>query len=259
MDGGTPSEGERPTSRAEQSKERLVDAAVELVVDHYDRELELRDVFSYLTPGSVAARAGLSRALLYHHWGDGDEGVDAFSAFLVEVADRLRARSSVPEDYERIADHLDGPSDVLLAMCDHELDRPGGLRSAWWRATQSLNLHGVVSAEQGQEVIGRLAAVYEVLGAHFELTPVEPLGWEEIAVAIASALNGFALTVREVPEHGVRRYDWTPRTPLERQDHEWTLLSIMVESLVLGMVRPLPGSSVQPVDNWKMPSESEST
>jgi AcrR family transcriptional regulator len=259
MDGGAPSEGERSASRAELSKERLVDAAVELVVEHYDGELDLRDVFSYLTPGSVATRAGLSRALLYHHWGDGDEGADAFSTFLAEVADRLRTRSSAPEDYERLAGHLDGPSDVLLAMCDHELDRPGGLRSAWWRATQSLNLHGVVSPDQGREVLGRLAAVYELLGDHFGLVPVEPLGWEEIAVAIASALNGFALTVRELPDQGDRRYDWVSRTPLEHQEQEWTLLSIMVESLVLGMVRPLPGSSVQPVDNWKTPSDNEST
>ncbi len=78
MDGGAPSEGERSASRAELSKERLVDAAVEMVVEHYDGALDLRDVFSYMTPGSVATRAGLSRALLYHHWGDGDEGVDAF-------------------------------------------------------------------------------------------------------------------------------------------------------------------------------------
>jgi len=43
------------------SRERLVDAAVGLAIEHYDADLELRDVFSYLTPGSVAARAGLSR------------------------------------------------------------------------------------------------------------------------------------------------------------------------------------------------------
>lgn len=259
MDGGAPSEP-RGRDRGAESRERLVDAAVELVVEHYDTHLDLRDVFSYLTPGSVAERAGLSRALLYHHWSDaGDDGPDAFSAFLAEVADRLRRRSSVPEDYEALAGALVGPSDVLLAMVDHELDRPGGLRSAWWRATQSLNLHGVVSAASGDEVITRLAGVYELLGQYFGLEPVPPLDWKDLAVAIASTLNGFALTVRELPGSADRHYDWTPRTPLEHADRDWTLLAIMVESIVLGMVRPLPGSQVQPTDNWNTPSDSDST
>jgi AcrR family transcriptional regulator len=238
----------------------MVDAAVELVVEHYDTRLELRDVFSYLTPGSVAARAGLSRALLYHHWGGpGQDGADAFSSFLAEVADRLRERSSAPEDYEALAQHLDGPSDVLLAMTDHELERAGGLQSAWWRATQSLNLHGIVSAGMGEQVIDRLAAVYEMLGAHFRLEPVPPLEWRDLAVVIASALNGFALTAREVPGFAQRRIDWSPRTPLEHDEQGWTLLAVMVESIVLGMVRPCPDSTLQPVDNWKIPSDSDRT
>jgi AcrR family transcriptional regulator len=250
------------------SRERLVDAAVELAIEHYDTDLELRDVFSYLTPGSVAARAGLSRALLYHHWSDPGVGPDAFSAFLVEVADRLRARSSVPQDYEQIAAHLDGPSDVLLAMCDHELDRPEGLRSAWWRATQSLNLHGVVATDTGSHVIGRMAGVYELLGAHFGLEPLDPLDWVDIAVAVASAMNGFALTAREMPDRADRRYHWSPRTPLEHSSDGWTLLSIIVESIVLGMVGEVGRSSAAPTQpsvplqsevRANTPSDSDST
>lgn len=260
MDGGAPSENASGPSRGAVSRDRLIDAAVELIVEHYDSRLELRDVFSYLTPGSVATRAGLSRALLYHHWSDsGEDDTDAFSSFLMEVAERLRARSSVPEDYEAFAQHLDGPSDVLLAMTDHELERPGGLQSAWWRATQSLNLHGVVSEGTGAEVIQRLAGVYELLGVHFGLELVPPLEWEDLAVAIASALNGFALTIREVPDYATRRIDWSPRTPVEHDEQDWTLLSVMIESIVLGMCRPVAGGPLQPVDNFARPADRDST
>ena len=62
MDGGAPSAEDRGPARGVESREKLIDAAVELVVEHYDADLQLRDVFSYLTPGSVAPRAGLSRA-----------------------------------------------------------------------------------------------------------------------------------------------------------------------------------------------------
>lgn len=260
MDGGVPSE-QRGRDRGAESRERFVDAAVELVVEHYDTRLDLRDVFSYLTPGSVAERAGLSRALLYHHWSDaGDDGPDAFSAFLAEVAERLRERSSAPQDHEALVQSVESIDSLLLAMCRHELHRPDGVRSAVWRATTALNLLGVISRAGSDEVIDQLAAVYELLGrlAGWEMIP--PLRYRDLAAAIASVLNGWELTVRELSGDVERSLSWVSRTPFEQDGDGWDVLAIAVESLLLGMTRPVaaPGRS-QPADNRNTPSDSDST
>ena len=79
MGGGAPSEESPTPSASPDSRQRLVNAAVELTLEHYDAGTGVRDAFAFLTPGAVAARAaraGLSRALIYHHWGRSENDPD---------------------------------------------------------------------------------------------------------------------------------------------------------------------------------------
>ena len=129
-----------PPTRPQDSRARLVDAAVELVIEHHESHRGLREVFAHLTPGAVAERAGLSRALLYHHWGDTEaEGSGAFERFLADVADRLWELPAVPEELEGLADVLPPKlGDVIAILCDHELDRSTGSAAAMFRAGAAL-------------------------------------------------------------------------------------------------------------------------
>jgi AcrR family transcriptional regulator len=249
MDGGAPSEGERGPSRGEESRERLVDAAVELVVEHYDQRVGLRDVFAYLTPGAVAQRAGLSRALLYHHWGDTEhDGTGAFEAFLAEVADRLWSRPVTGQDLPGQAVSLPrNMSDVVMAVADGQLARARA-DAASWRAGEALALHGVVPAQQGVRAVEELAQEIVVLLAWIERGPVPPLTAIDLAAACSAVFEGFVLSDLAVPGLNTDRVEWTPSQPPEATDGGWTLLAITLESMLLHMTRPLtpPGAGTPP-------------
>jgi AcrR family transcriptional regulator len=225
----------------EGSRERLISAAVDLALEHHETGAGLRDVFAHLTPGAVAERAGLSRGLIYHHWGDPDAvGSEAFTRFLSAVSDELWARSAVPDDLATLADLLpDNVSDVLLALTDYEQGRFTGRDRATFRASQALVLHGALPEGEAEVVVLRMAALYEALGAKLGLEPVPPLTFVDVAVALMCTFEGFGLFQSVLYDRTVRRLRWTPHHPASTPEPDWSLLAVTVEGIVRNMTRPV--------------------
>lgn len=238
MDGG-----DHGSPRGAESRERMVDAAVELVVEHHADAAGVREAFAYLTPGAVAARAGLSRALLYHHWGDDPDGRGAFAAFLGEVADRLWELPAVPEELAELARALPDRLDELVpTLCDHELERATGDQTAVFRAGQAMVLAGVLPRHAGPETVRRLAVLYAGLAERLGIEPVPPLTYEDIAAAVSATIEGFVLTANILPDRMLDRVEWHP--PGSDDPVQWRLLSIAVDGVLRNMTRPVtpPGA-----------------
>lgn len=226
------------------SKQRLVDAAVELVLDHHRGGVELRTAFGYLTPGAVARRAGLSRALIYHHWGEGE---DAVSELLGVVAGRVWRLGTDLDGVAAATEALrsrepgDAPltlADVVVALAGFEIDRlVGDLRPAT-RAMQTLMLNGLVGAEEVETFISGVAGLYEALGDELGLEPVPPLGWEDLAFAVSTVAEGFGYGVNLREEALVREFEWSPAGADATPSPGWNLYGVIVESMLRRMVRP---------------------
>lgn len=237
MDGGAPSDDPTPATL---SRERFVDAAVELVLEHHGTGSDLRQVYSYLTPGAVAARSGLSRALIYHHWG-GTEGVDAFTAFLADVTREVWQRAADPARLTgELPSGTDNLSAIVLAVSDVELDLERGPNRPLLRASTSLALAGAIDPDESEDVVDQLSAAYRELGALLGYEPVAPLTFDDIATAITCVFMGFLLTAEALGDRVARRYPWTPLQPSPLDGQGWTMLAIVLESLVDATVRPVP-------------------
>lgn len=241
MDGGAPSEVPSPAAPPPDSRARLVNAAVELTLEHYETSSGLRGAFAFLTPGAVAARAGLSRALIYHHWGEpGGADPDAFANFLASVAGEVWQRSSEPDDLTEAARGVPANlSDLIRELCDIELERATGRSRALMRSSAALTLHGLTPEEKSEEVIGQLSEMYEVLGAMAGREPVPPLTWADVAMAISAVFEGHALTANTLERRVLERFDWMPEEPEIDEGRGWTLLAITVDSMLRTMLRPV--------------------
>lgn len=241
MDGGAPSDDQ---DAGELSRERIVSAAIELVLEHHGATPNLRQVFSYLTPGAVAERAGLSRGLIYHHWSGAGSG-DAFSAFLSDVTAELWRRAAAPERLVReLSDEIDNLSATVLITSLVEFDHERGPNRPLLRAATELALAGAVGPEDRDDAVDRLSAAYRVLGERLGYEPVPPLSHDDLATAITCVFMGFVLTDEVLPERVARRYPWAPLQPGPGDDAGWTLLAIVLESVIDGMVQPVEGEPV---------------
>ena len=236
---GDPGVGEADRSG---SRERLLDAALELVLEHFRGDTDLRDVYDYLTPRSVAQRAGLSRGLIYHYWGDPDgDGSAAVERFLREVSARLWLRSASTDRLTEAAEFIpDRLSDVVLALTAYEMHRITGPDRALTQASQAMTLNGNWPEYDAEDVVARLTRLYSALGAKVGREPVPPLTFEDVAVAMSAVLEGFALIHNVHPARTTREFEWTSRIdePSD-QDARWGLFSIVVEGVVANMTRPV--------------------
>lgn len=229
-----------PARSSAATRARLVEAGIDLVLDHFVRPKDPRLVFSFLTPGAVAERAGVSRGLIYHHWGAEVDGSEAFSRFLDAVSAELWQRSAVPEDLADLADLLpDNLSDVVSVLSEVEYERMAGDVSGLSRAVLALAVHGLSPGEHTQHTVDRLCGFYERVFVKLGLEPVPPLTTAEVAFALMVVMDGF--TVSSLPmRHGLERtYDWRPAVEPTDPGQRWTLLAITIESIALRMTRPI--------------------
>jgi len=255
VDGGAPTDRSTETDAsadANDSRTRLVRAAVELAVEHHSSESGLRDVFKYLTPSAVAQRAGLSRGLIYHHWGRSDdagneaEGTDAFARFLGAVSDAVFSAVAAPNDMGALADLLpDNLSDILLALCAFEMDRYRGADRALIKASEALVIHGAWPRQDADMVLDRLVELYTVLGDRLGLEPVPPLRWADVAYALMSVFEGFFIFGEIFPDLTDHEHRWEPVVPPTDAETPWTLPAIDVEAIVQRMTRPVQEPSIE--------------
>jgi AcrR family transcriptional regulator len=248
MDGGAPIDrrtGRGPASGdAADSRERLVLAAVELAVEHHESGTGLRDVFKYLTPSAVAQRAGLSRGLIYHHWGSAEgDGADAFARFLAAVSDEVFAAVAAPDDLGVLAGLLpENLSDIVLALCAFEMARYRGADRGLIKASEALMIHGVWPRRDADMVMDRLVEMYSALGRRLGLEPVPPLQWSDIAYALMSVFEGFFIFGGVFPDLTERQHAWEPLVPPSDPSTRWPLPAIAVEAIVQRMTRPIAAS-----------------
>ena len=215
------------------SQERLVQAACELAREHFESAVGLRDAFSYLTPGAVARRAGLSRGLIYHYWGEQEaDGSKAFECFLDAVSQRLWNDSvvadQIAEDAEELPDDLD---EVVLAITAGELARYTGRDRALLRASQALTLHGASPEGAPEGLVTAVGEIYRAIGERVGLEPIPPLTHEDVAFAVLALFEGFGLFQNVMLDRTLRSVEWDGR--------EWSLLAVATRGIVLGMSRPI--------------------
>lgn len=240
MDGGAPSADQ---GRAASARARLVAAAVELVLEHHSEEPDLRQVYSYFTPGAVASRSGLSRALIYHHWG-ATPGGDAFTAFLSDVTREIWSRAADPERLMgELPAEVGNLSAIVLELSATELDHERGANRSLLRASTSLALAGVIDDSGSADVVDRLSRTYRSMGELLGYEPVPPLSYDDLATSITCVFLGFALIADAVPDRVARRHTWTPLEPVGDDADGWPMLAIVLESLLAAMVRPADGAS----------------
>ena len=246
VDGGAPADRSTTSGGAAgdrapvDSKERLVRAAVQLAVEHHEAGTGLRDVFKYLTPSAVAQRAGLSRGLIYHHWGADGDGQDAFARFLTAVSDEVFTAVASPTDLGALAALLpDNVSDLVLALSAFEMDRYHGADRALIKASEALMIHGIWPRQDADAVIDRLVELYTAIGARLGLEPVPPLTWADVAYALMSVFEGFFIFGEVFPDLTDRQHRWRPAVPPSDPDATWSLPAIAVEAMVQRMTRPV--------------------
>lgn len=217
------------------SRERLVDAAVALIEEFHEDSADPRQVFGFLTPGSVAERAGVSRALIYHHWGDDD----SFRSFLTEVADRIWVDSLNPDDRASSSESMPANlSELILGLTALEVHRATEAGRGNWRASQALVLYGLVSpASMGEPVMAR-AEFYGQLADRLGYEPIPPLTYEMIGIAVGAVVEGFTLLENTLGDVLSTQFEWEPQVPLDVPGQEWTLLAVAIEGVISNMVRP---------------------
>jgi len=131
--------------RRHRSEQKLLDAALALVAERGTTRMTL---------AAVGERAGLSRGLIYHHWGNQDEdGSQAFSHFLSAVSEAIYASTSLVDDLGEVAESLPANlSDVILALSLFEMERTSGDDRTMFRASQALTkLTTVVQLSESRE------------------------------------------------------------------------------------------------------------
>lgn len=252
MEDAAASTPDRGSERLPDSRERLLAAACDLAVEHFESAAGLRDAFSYLTPGAVADRAGLSRGLIYHHWGSPEDGPQAFERFLDAVAERLWVDAAVPGDLAELAGLLpDDLDEVVVALTAAELARYTGRDRARLRASQALTLHGASPEGASQALVSSIANLIRVLGEKVGVEPVPPLTYEDVAFSVLALFEGFGLFQNVLLDHALRMVPWDPAAaarPSPGDDapaaesaspREWTVLAIAARGVVTAMTRPV--------------------
>ncbi len=240
----------RDAADAPDTRRRLLDAAVELVSEHYSSRVPIREAYDYLTPRAVAERAGVSRGLIYHHWGvdEGDEG-NAVDRFLEEVAVAICSRTAGAAELSDAPALLpDNLSDLLIAFCEFEMDRISGHGRGTLQATHAMTLHDQWPAGEAEKVRATTIAFHEQLAEKLGREAVPPLRVEDLANTVAALIEGFALMSLLHPEDYLAQYEWEGRDgPPELVHDRWNLMAIAIEGLVLNMTRPIEGRGPGPI------------
>jgi AcrR family transcriptional regulator len=251
MAAGSPAGGggrPRGDDRGARTRQRLVEAAADMVLEHYHGETALRHVFSFLTPAEVAERAGVTRGMLYHYWGDGGERSAAFERFLDEVSEHLWNSSAASESLADLARALPGNlSDLILALSRFELERMRGTDRTRQRASHAMTVNGSRPPASVEETVLRVTALYSVLGSRLGFEPVPPLGFDDVAFAVMCLFDGFALMQNVMPDRVHRDLAWVPQEPLSESfsappggpPMTWPLFGVAIEGIIRNMLRPV--------------------
>lgn len=233
--------------------ERLLEAGMQLMREHFaDAENNLGVGHLYLSPTQVAARAGMSKGMLYHIWGR--TGAKAFDSYVAELARRSLVEVNQPDELRAAIDvaHADGATfhDAVVALGDDELDslvnHPGRRLSF----IQTLSLTAYSGCEAIRESLHSSAASsYDDLAPFYahalavygrRLRAVNTAGRAltivDLARAISCLTEGFAAEALYDPDILDADIAWS----VGLRDQPCSLFSISLLALVDGLTELVP-------------------
>ncbi len=251
--------GPKPTH--DEVRAKLVGTALEMMLQE-----GVTPSLKALSFSDVVDRSGVARATAYRALSEGTEvspsewirqellratiraapGGDEYQG-TAAAALKVLKRSSEILDHGDTRQLTDLMREVIRVGCEANYEALHN--SVFWRASIAMECS---IASQGDNAdpdlleelhksendsIDDFAALYEALGAEFNLQIKEAYSWRQIAAASASLVEGIAMRNRFSDDVG----STMRRTGPGGTEVPWTLLGIGFEALVLAMTEPGPG------------------
>ncbi len=233
--------------------ERLLEAGMQLMREHFaDAENNLGLGHLYISPTQVAARAGMSKGMLYHIWGR--TGAKAFDSYVAELARRSLVEVNQPDELRAAIDaaHAQGASfDVaVVALGDDELDSIVNHPARRLSFIQTLSLTAYSGCQAIRESRHSSAAgTYDDLAPFYAHTLTvygrrlrphrnggRPLTITDFARAISCLTEGFAAEALYNPDVLAADIAWS----VGLLDQPCSLYAISLLALVDGLTEPTP-------------------
>ena len=242
-----------PSGGAPQRAERLLAAGEQLLREHFsDTANTLGAGYQFVSPTQVAARAGMSKGMLYHIWGR--DGGKAFDNYIAELAERVINEYSLPDELRAAAKKLyDGGASwqqAIVLMSNFELDSQVHSTERRRAFLQSLSLCAYADClPVGQSLHRSASESYELLGTFYEYAlhlyglrlrhpggDGRPLTVVDLARTLSCVVEGFALEALHSPDVMEADIAWI----VGDQPEPCSLFAIAMQSLVLALTEPIP-------------------
>lgn len=244
---------EEPPREEPPKAERLLAAGMQLMREHFaDAENNLGVGHLYLSPTQVAARAGMSKGMLYHIWGRTDS--KAFDGFVAELAERALEDANQPDELREAIDEAHaagaGFDEAVVMLGDGELDSLVNHPERRLSFIQTISL----TAYSGCEAI-RTALRSSTADTYDDLIPFyahaltvygrrlrtgdgagRPLAMVDFARAISCLTEGFAAEALYDPDILEADIAWS----VGLRDQPCSLFSISLLALVDGLTELAP-------------------
>ncbi len=226
---------------------------MQLMREHFaDAENNLGVGHLYISPTQVAARAGMSKGMLYHLWGR--TGAKAFDGYVAELARRSLVEVNQPDELRAAIDvaRAEGASfhDAVVALGDDELDTIVNQPERRLSFIQTLSL----TAYSGCQAI-RKSLHSSAAGTYDDLAPFyahaltvygrrlrphpnggRPLTFSDFARAISCLTEGFAAEALYNPDILEADIAWS----VGLRDQPCSLFAISLLALVDGLTELVP-------------------
>ena len=224
--------------------ERLKNAAIEIIKEHLGSlDRPLKSTLAFVSPTAVANRAGCSRGLIYHLWGEATdtERGQAFERFLGDVADDLLQQTTDSDFLQAQLTETETPIAVLVrAIANSEIHRilrpevrTGFLAETMLMSSASDPMLVAARLRWNEDGLPKLAEFYRTGFAMYGMELQDGLTPADFALMLVSVTNGFWLGILQDEQLSDERFDWPAA------DGKWSLYAIAVESIVRAAIRPI--------------------
>jgi AcrR family transcriptional regulator len=232
--------------------ERLLEAGMQLMREHFaDAENNLGVGHLYLSPTKLAARAGMSKGMLYHIWGR--NGAKPFDSYVAELARRSLTEVNQPDELRAAIDvvHAQGASfhDAVVALGDDELDSMVNHPERRLSFIQALSLTAYSGCQAIRDSLRSASSAYDDLAPFYSHTLAiygrrlrtvnaagRPLTNVDFARAISCLTEGFAAEALYDPDILEADIAWT----VGLRDQPCSIYAISLLALVDGLTELVP-------------------
>lgn len=188
---------DKPAAPWGSARQALLEAGRELLIERFlagPGDVVASDVLGFLTPTTIAQRAGVARGVFYHHWGVGAE--DDLTPFDRYVSELWPALWGGPTGFDLEAVVRDHPGPIeqfILDACEielHRYDEPA--EWARYKAGIAMGIFGIGVGVDGvtQMVLDELTLLYGFVLERFSRRIRPPWTIRDLAVAVFAAFEG---------------------------------------------------------------------